>query len=135
MPLGPGIAGYPTCFLRLHILIFINMKNEKLLQLARRFEENKAVCSRVIQTTGILSTKIRFRIACALSETELSVTDLMFVIGKCKQSNVSLQLKQMTKAGIIKCRREGKSMIYSYADPKLRQLIRFLQKIYGTGAE
>jgi ArsR family transcriptional regulator len=107
------------------------MNNALLASIKDRFARRAPACARVIRTLALLSNKTRFRIACSLSQADLTVSELVQVAGGSKQSNVSLQLRLMTAAGILACRRSGKSSIYSLADENLRSLIRFLERTYG----
>ncbi len=64
----------------------------------------------------------RVRILCALWESELCVCDISELVGM-SQSAVSHQLRYLRQSKLIKCRREGKSVIYSLADHHVRLII------------
>ena len=108
------------------------MEKTVLEELRKKFKNGAPVCSRIVETMGMLSTKIRFRIVCALCKANLSVNDLISVIGTCKQSNISLQLKTLTDAGIVKSKRITNRKIYSIADERLKLIVAFFERTYGS---
>lgn len=67
----------------------------------------------------------RLKIICALSQSELCVCQLSEIV-EMSQSAVSHQLKYLKSIDIVKCRREGKSIIYSISD-------KHISHIYGEG--
>jgi DNA-binding transcriptional ArsR family regulator len=69
-----------------------------------------------------LSNSSRLRIALALLHTELSVATLEESL-EIKQPNLSQQLAELRKAGILEARRSAKSVFYSIADSRVRDLI------------
>ncbi|GJD95552.1 ArsR/SmtB family transcription factor [Methylobacterium iners] len=46
----------------------------------------------------------------------------------CSRNNVSFHLKELERAGLIRSRRESRSIIYSAAYPVLSELIQFLMR-------
>lgn len=73
-----------------------------------------------------LSNAGRLRILCALVPGDLSVSELEAALG-ASQSYVSGQLLRLRAEGLVACEREGRSMRYSLADPRIRPL---LERIY-----
>ena len=73
-----------------------------------------------------LSNAGRLRILCALVPGDLSVSELEAALG-ASQSYVSGQLLRLRSEGLVACEREGRSMRYSLADPRIRPL---LERIY-----
>ena len=69
-----------------------------------------------------LSNSSRLRIALALLNTELSVATLEESL-EIKQPNLSQQLAEVLKAGILEARRSAKSVFYSIADSWVRDVI------------
>lgn len=73
-----------------------------------------------------LSNAGRLRILCALVPGDMSVSELENALG-ASQSYVSGQLLRLRSEGLVACEREGRSMRYSLADPRVRPL---LERIY-----
>jgi len=63
----------------------------------------------------LFSDPTRIRILCALSHGELCVCDLADMLGMT-QSAISHQLRFLRDGRAVKCRREGKQMLYSLHD-------------------
>ncbi|KQI70992.1 ArsR family transcriptional regulator [Loktanella sp. 5RATIMAR09] len=73
-----------------------------------------------------LSNPGRLRILCALVPHDMSVSELEAALG-ASQSYVSGQLLRLRNEGLVSCERNGRSMRYSLADPRIRPL---LERIY-----
>ncbi|RXZ30944.1 ArsR family transcriptional regulator [Oxalobacteraceae bacterium CAVE-383] len=69
-----------------------------------------------------LSNSSRLRITLALLHAELSVATLEESL-EIKQPNLSQQLAELRKAGILEARRSAKSVFYSIADQNVRDVI------------
>jgi DNA-binding transcriptional ArsR family regulator len=69
-----------------------------------------------------LSNSSRLRITLALLHAELSVATLEESL-EIKQPNLSQQLAELRKAGILEARRSAKSVFYSIADSNVRDII------------
>ena len=69
-----------------------------------------------------LSNSSRLRITLALLHAELSVATLEESL-EIKQPNLSQQLAELRKAGILEARRSAKSVFYSIADSNVRDVI------------
>ena len=69
-----------------------------------------------------LSEPSRLKILLALSSGELCVDHITEAVGG-NQSAVSHQLKTLKDNKIIKCRREGKNMLYSLSDAHVMVMI------------
>ena len=83
----------------------------------------------VCDTMRLLNNKSRLMILCLLHDGEKSVGELVDAIG-AREPAVSQHLALMRHHGIIQARREGRSMIYSVADPQIGQLLEALYGIY-----
>jgi ubiquinone/menaquinone biosynthesis C-methylase UbiE len=67
-----------------------------------------------IELLKALSDSTRVRIACILKNTELSVNEIVSILGM-GQSRVSRHLKILSDCGILECRRDGLWSFYSAA--------------------
>lgn len=67
----------------------------------------------------------RIKLLCALDHSEMCVCDLAALLNMTK-SAVSHQLKVLKMANLVKYRREGKVVFYSFADSHVK-------KIFETG--
>lgn len=73
-----------------------------------------------------LSNPSRLRILCALVPGDMTVGELEKALG-ASQSYVSGQLLRLRNEGLVTCDRDGRSMHYRLADPRVRPL---LERIY-----
>ena len=73
-----------------------------------------------------LSNPGRLRILCALVPGDMTVGELEHMLG-ASQSYVSGQLLRLRSEGLVTCERDGRSMRYSLADPRVRPL---LERVY-----
>ena len=64
----------------------------------------------------------RIRILYALFESEMCVCDIAALLGM-SQSAISHQLKVLKQSGLVKNRREGKTIFYTLADDHVRTII------------
>lgn len=64
----------------------------------------------------------RLKILVALQGGELCVREITELLGMT-QSAISHQLKNLKAAGLLGCRREGKTVLYSLADGHVRAII------------
>jgi len=72
----------------------------------------------------LLGDKNRLHIACALLlEEELCVCDIAHIIG-ASTASTSHHLRQLHKAGLTTCRKEGKRVYYALANDHIKGLIR-----------
>lgn len=63
----------------------------------------------------VFGDSTRIRILCALFESEMCVCDIAELLNMT-QSAVSHQLKVLKNAGLVKARRDGKTIFYSMSD-------------------
>ena len=77
-----------------------------------------------------LSNASRLRITMALLNTELSVATLEETL-EIKQPNLSQQLAELRKAGILQARRSAKSVFYSIADSGVKDIIALIAASVG----
>ena len=76
----------------------------------------------------------RLMILCHLSSGEKSVTELEQLLHS-RQAAVSQQLARLRLEGIVACRREGKAIFYSLADPKAARMIALVYDMFCAQAE
>ena len=70
-----------------------------------------------------LGDSTRIRILDALTSGEMCVQDIADSLNMT-QSAISHQLRLLKQAALVKCRREGKSMVYSLADAHVETIMR-----------
>ena len=102
--------------------------NSTGLEIKKQFEQNDAVCHKVISLFQLTANKTRFRIICTLMRDDFSVNEIAEIIGSTQLPNVSQQLKLLRLPGIIESRKESAHVIYKLRDEKVRKLIGFLQE-------
>ncbi|WP_376765765.1 ArsR/SmtB family transcription factor [Stappia sediminis] len=71
----------------------------------------------------------RLIILCRLAEGECSVTEFEEMLS-ARQAAVSQQLARLRLEGIVKTRREGKTIYYSLADDRAREMIRVIYSMF-----
>ena len=76
-----------------------------------------------------LSNPGRLRILCALVPGEMSVGDLETALC-ASQSYVSGQLLRLRNEGLVSYTRDGRSIRYQLADPRVRQLLERIYEIF-----
>ncbi len=86
----------------------------------------EAAAAEAAEVLKSLSNPGRLRILCALVPGDLTVGELEQTIG-ASQSYVSGQLLRLRNEGLVACERNGRSMRYRLADPRVRPL---LERIY-----
>lgn len=71
----------------------------------------------------------RFKILCLLANAERKVSELEQAVG-IRQPSMSQQLARLRDDGIVSCRRDGKMMIYSLINDKVRRLVLSVGELY-----
>ena len=84
--------------------------------------ENATLTTQFLKT---LAHPARLVILCRLAEGGINVRELETMLG-LPQAAVSKQLARLREDGLVDCRREGRSIVYSLADEKTRRIIRVL---------
>jgi ArsR family transcriptional regulator len=90
-----------------------------------RFEAKAAAAARLLKA---LSNEHRLMILCKLTEGELSVGDLSSLVG-CQIPNMSQHLSVLRTAGLVTTRRDGSTVFYRLADPRVLEAYRLIQDI------
>ena len=70
----------------------------------------------------IFGDTTRIKVLMALSENDLSVSDLADIVG-VSQSAISHQLRTLKQARLVKFRREGKNVFYSLCDEHVNTIL------------
>ncbi|HWD12571.1 metalloregulator ArsR/SmtB family transcription factor [Pseudochrobactrum sp. sp1633] len=78
----------------------------------------------------LIANANRLALVCYLMEQEAQVGELEAEL-RIPQPSLSQQLSILREAGAIACRREGKNMIYSVADPRIEQIVLRLREIFS----
>lgn len=71
----------------------------------------------------------RLLILCHLNTGEKSVTELEQLLGQ-RQAAVSQQLARLRMEGLVKSRRDGKTIFYSIGDPRAGRMIALMYEIF-----
>ena len=80
----------------------------------------KPVCD-VAELFKILGDATRARVICALTISEMCVCDIAALL-EMSSSAISHQLRILKQSGVVKNRRDGKTIYYSLADEHIRKL-------------
>ena len=76
-----------------------------------------------------LANPQRLLLACSLVDGERSVRELEEMLG-IRQPGLSQQLAELREAGLVAGRKEGKSVRYRLADPRVVRLITTLHELF-----
>jgi len=76
-----------------------------------------------------ISHEKRLLILCNLVHGEKSVTELETVLG-ARQAAVSQQLSRLRTEGLVTTRRDGKTIYYSLADDRPRQILEVVYELF-----
>ncbi len=105
------------------------MENKELLKIAREkagrvreYQPDETLLYDLAELFKIFADSGRIRILYALSENELCVSDIASILSM-SPSAVSHQLRILKGSRLVRCRREGKSIIYFLADDHVRDII------------
>lgn len=88
-----------------------------------------AAASEAAEMMKALSNPGRLRILCALVPGEMTVGQLENAVG-ATQSYVSGQLLKLRNEGLVECERDGRSMNYRLADPRVRPMLERVYEIF-----
>ena len=89
--------------------------DKALVEKTKALIPNRMLTQNLAEFFGILGDHTRCKILFALQETPLCVCDLANVLSMTK-SSISHQLNKLKAAGIVKCERHGKQVVYSLDD-------------------
>ncbi|HEC76402.1 MAG TPA: ArsR family transcriptional regulator [Thermoplasmatales archaeon] len=100
----------------------IKYVNEKAVQKVKSKMLDDETILKIANTSKILGDPTRVKILFALSQKELCVCDLAYLLGMT-QSAISHQLRVLRSNNLVKFRKEGKIVYYSLADEHVVKLI------------
>ena len=106
------------------------IKQRKLCKVSADLE---LMVDRAKQATGFLkalSHESRLLILCLLSEGEKSVTNLEELLA-LRQSTVSQQLARLRLDGLVKTKRDGKTIYYNLANEDVRTILAAIYEVFG----
>lgn len=92
-------------------------------------EEIRRQAEKALSLLKALGSHNRLMIACQLVERERSVGELAELLG-IREAAVSQQLALLRKDGLVKPRRDGRTIHYSLAGDASRRLLETLYEIY-----
>lgn len=96
--------------------------DEKAVAFVRKRLSNEKITHRIAEMFKSLADPTRIRIIEALSIKELCVCDLANLLGMT-QSAISHQLRLLRQNGILKYRKEGRTVYYSLDDHHVSDLL------------
>lgn len=96
---------------------------------AAEMERLKEKAPHVADLLRQLANANRLLILCQIAEGERSVGQLEADLG-IKQPGLSQQLAELRQAGLVKTRRESRSIYYSIADERTRAMMAMLYEIF-----
>ena len=98
-----------------------DMLHKEAIELVLPEMPEETVVSDISAFFKIFGDSTRVRILWALSRSDLCVCDIAFLLNMTK-SAVSHQLKLLKKYKLVKCKRNGKEIIYSLADHHVKDI-------------
>ena len=97
--------------------------NEQLLEEVRSKMPMEDDLLEVAELFKVFGDLTRVKIICALSKSELCVSDLTELL-EMNQSAVSHQLRLLKQSRLVKTRRDGKVRFYSLADEHIQEIFK-----------
>jgi ArsR family transcriptional regulator len=91
--------------------------------------EMDAAAGEASEMLKVLSNPARLRILCALVPGALAVRELETLLG-ASQSYVSGQLARMRQEGLVRADRDGRTIHYSLADPRVIPILEALYSVF-----
>lgn len=98
------------------------MLDKKTFDMVGEYLPCEDVLDELVEFFSLFSDKTRLRILCALSVSEMCVTDLSVTIG-LNQTTLSHQLRIMRSVGAVSVRREGKIIYYGIKEDLINDVI------------
>lgn len=98
-----------------------NSINEEIVENTKKAMLNDIQFCDLADFYKIMGDFTRCKIIFALQQNEMCVCDLANVLSMTK-SSVSHQLAKMRTSGVVKCRKDGKSVYYSLDDGHVKEI-------------
>lgn len=95
---------------------------------------NESDIDRASRALKAMSHPLRLKILCALGEQEVSVQDIVGIVGT-SQSNISQHLAILRDKDILSTRKDANRVYYKIGDPRLLQLISMMRAVFCTTNE
>ncbi|MGI6337646.1 MAG: winged helix-turn-helix transcriptional regulator [Clostridiales bacterium] len=99
----------------------IEPKNVSLQELRERLPDEEIQYD-LAELFKVFGDSTRVKILFALEEAELCVGDIAELLNMT-QSAISHQLRVLRQSHLVRCRREGKAILYSLADCHVRTML------------
>lgn len=96
--------------------------HEEVVESAKRDMPEESLLYDLADLFKIFGDTTRVKILYALFEAEMCVCDICELLGMT-QSAISHQLRVLKQARLVRCRREGKSVIYFLADDHVKHIM------------
>ena len=110
-----------------------NLIDDKTEQTVVRYIPRNATLYSLAEFFSACSDVTRAKIICALSISEMCVSDLSRIL-ELNQTTCSHQLRLLRAADIVKQRRDGKIIYYSLKNPKITHGIFFIKEKYSISS-
>lgn len=98
-----------------------NMLHKELVEATLAAMPKEDVLCALSEFHKIIGDLTRCKLIFALLEQEMCVCDLANILSMTK-SSISHQLSKMKECGVVKCRKEGKSVYYSLDDHHVAEI-------------
>ena len=98
-----------------------NIIHQDVVASTREKMTDEYLFSKLAEFFKILGDITRAKILFALDQNEMCVCDIANVLGMSK-SSISHQLGTLRRAGIVKCRKQGKEVYYMLDDEQVSKL-------------
>jgi len=76
-----------------------------------------------------MSHPLRLKILCVLGDQEMSVWDIVEMVGT-SQSNISQHLAIMREKGVLRTRKDANKVYYRVSDPRTLKLIGLMREVF-----
>ncbi|MBO5212876.1 MAG: winged helix-turn-helix transcriptional regulator [Clostridia bacterium] len=101
----------------------VNMDNKNSIsKIKEAIERSNEVLDALADLYKVFADATRVKILVALTQSEMCVGDISEFLD-ITQSAVSHQLRVLKTGGLVKSRRDGKTIVYSLADAHVRTMI------------